>query len=135
MNFNSAVESRHKVIYEISPNEYDFKNTMRDIINGLEASVGKYFVRYFVCISENKSILCLGQVCSLCDHPTLRLFSSYPNYDPINPQSRTPIFTSEIRWPDVDFLFGDDVEHQEIVVETLNTVNRALNNVQSFVKV
>ena len=77
----------------------------------------------------------LGQVPSLCDHPTLKLFCSYPNYDPLNPQTRTPIRVSEIHWPDVDFLFGDDVEHQEIIVETLNTVNRALVNVQTFAKV
>jgi hypothetical protein len=29
------------VTYEISPNEYDFKNATRDIINGLEAAVGQ----------------------------------------------------------------------------------------------
>ncbi|CAF4669138.1 unnamed protein product [Rotaria sp. Silwood1] len=110
----SSFENTTKVTYEISPSEYDFKNATRDIINGLESSV--------------------GQISSLCDHPTLRLFSSYPNYDSLNPQARTPIHVSNIRWPDVDFLFGDDVDHQEIIVDTLNTVNRALSNVQVFVK-
>lgn len=112
---SSSSDSRTRVTYEISPNEYDFKNAIRDIINGLETSV--------------------GQVSSLCDHPTLRLFSSHPNYDSLNPLARTPIHVSEIRWPDVDFLFGDDVEHQEIITETLNTVTRAINDVQRFVKV
>ncbi|CAF3175521.1 unnamed protein product [Rotaria sp. Silwood2] len=110
----SSFDSTTKVAYEISPNEYDFKNATRDIINGLESSV--------------------GQISSLCDHPTLRLFSSYPNYDSLRPQARTPIHVSEIRWPDVDFLFGDDVDHQEIILETLSTVNRALSNVQNFVR-
>ncbi|CAF4531902.1 unnamed protein product, partial [Rotaria socialis] len=111
---DSAHESRTRVSYEISPNEYDFKNATRDIINRLEAAV--------------------AQVSSLCDHPTLQLFSTYPNYDPLNPKARTPIHVSEVRWPDVDFLFGDDVEHQDIITETLNTVNRSLSNVQLFVK-
>ncbi|CAF1414036.1 unnamed protein product [Rotaria sordida] len=110
----SSFENITKVTYDISPNEYDFKNATRDIINGLETSV--------------------GQISSLCDHPTLRLFSSYPNYDPSNPKARTPIHVSEIRWPDVDFLFGDDVDHQEIILDTLHTVNRALSDVQIFVK-
>ena len=37
----SAIESHERVTYEISPNEYDFKNATRDIINGLETSVGQ----------------------------------------------------------------------------------------------
>jgi hypothetical protein len=65
----------------------------------------------------------------------LRIFCTYPNYDPANPTARTPLHISEIHWPDVDFLFGDDIEHQEIIVDTLSTVNRALINVQTFVKV
>lgn len=77
----------------------------------------------------------LGQVPSLCDHPLLYLFCSYPNYDPSDPFARTPIRQSEIRWPDVEFLFGDDVEHQDFIVETLHTVNRALNNVHVFTQV
>ncbi len=125
--------SRDKVTYEISPNEYDFKNATRDIINGLEAAVGNDFKSIFYVFLH--SIYFEGQIPSLCDHPTLRLFSSYPNYDPLNPYGRTPIYTSEIHWPDVDFLFGDDVEHQEMIVDTLSTVNRALANVQTFVKV
>ncbi len=39
------MESRDKVTYEISPNEYDFKNATRDIINGLETAVGKESVQ------------------------------------------------------------------------------------------
>jgi hypothetical protein len=39
-------ENRDRVTYEISPNEYDFKNATRDIINGLETSVGKDFIRF-----------------------------------------------------------------------------------------
>lgn len=129
----SSHENRDKVTYEISPNEYDFKNATRDILNGLESSVGKK-------LFPNSSFLFLfnyfsGQVPSLCDHPTLRLFCTYPNYDPSNPNARTPLHISEIHWPDVDFLFGDDVDHQEIIVDTLSTVNRALINVQTFVKV
>ena len=42
---NSSFETKDKVSYEISPNEYDFKNATRDIINGLEAAVGKEFSR------------------------------------------------------------------------------------------
>ena len=41
------MENRHKVTYEISPNESDFKNATRDIINRLETAVGK---RYFLTI-------------------------------------------------------------------------------------
>ena len=37
----SFSESRDRVTYEISPNEYEFKNTMRDIFSGLEVFVGK----------------------------------------------------------------------------------------------
>ena len=72
---------------------------------------------------------------SLCDHPDLKLFCTYPNFDPSNPSARTKILESRTAWPDVEFLFGDDVEHQDIIVETLSTVNRALANVQIFVKV
>jgi hypothetical protein len=35
----------------------------------------------------------------------------------------------------VDFLFGDDVDHQETIVDTLSTVNQALTNVQNFIRV
>lgn len=35
------MESRDKVSYEISPNEYEFKNATRDIINRLETTVGR----------------------------------------------------------------------------------------------
>ena len=111
----STPEVRDKVTYEISPNEFDFKNATRDLINQLETTV--------------------GQIPSLCDHPTLRIFATYPGYDPVNPNARTPVHISEIHWPDVDFLFGDDIDHQEIIVDALNTVNRALTNVQTFVKV
>jgi len=76
-----------------------------------------------------------GQVPSLRDHPLLSLFCTYPNFDPSNPQGRTPIHISKIRWPDVDFLFGDDVDHQETIVDTLSTVNQALTNVQNFIRV
>ena len=65
----------------------------------------------------------------------MRIFATHPNYDPLNPTARTPLHISEIHWPDVDFLFGDDVEHQEMIVDTLNIVNRAVSNVQAFVKV
>lgn len=37
----SFSESRDRVTYEISPNEYEFKNAMRDIVSGLETFVGK----------------------------------------------------------------------------------------------
>ena len=39
--FDSSSETRDRVTYEISPNEYEFKNATRDIINGLEAAVGQ----------------------------------------------------------------------------------------------
>ena len=81
------------------------------------------------------SIVLVAQVCSLCDHPALHLFCSYPNCDPDDPLARTPIRTSDIHWPDVDFLFGDDVDHQEMIVDTLTTVNRALADVQTFIQV
>ncbi|CAF4414099.1 unnamed protein product, partial [Adineta steineri] len=107
-------ESKDRVTYEISPNEYDFKNATRDIINGLEK--------------------CVGQVPSLRDHPTLNLFCTFPNFDASNPLSRTPIHVSKAHWPDVLFLFGDDADHQEVVIDILSTVNQALANVQSFIK-
>lgn len=46
-----------------------------------------------------------------------------------------PIHISKTRWPDVDFLFGDDVDHQEIIVDALSTINQSLVNVQSFIRV
>ncbi|CAF0983043.1 unnamed protein product [Adineta steineri] len=111
---DSFSESKDRVTYEISPNEYDFKNATRDIINGLEK--------------------CVGQVPSLRDHPTLNLFCTFPNFDASNPLSRTPIHVSKAHWPDVLFLFGDDADHQEVIIDILSTVNQALANVQSFIK-
>lgn len=120
--------------FEITPNEYDFKNATRDLINGLEETIGKIVLSFrpkkFSCRSFVQ-----GKLPSLCDHPELKLFCNFPNFDPSNPGARTPIRQSLVKWPDVEFLFGDDVEHQEIILETLSTVNRALSNVQIFVKV
>ena len=36
----NPLETHDRVTYEITPSEYDFKNATRDIINGLETSVG-----------------------------------------------------------------------------------------------
>ena len=70
--------------------------------------------------------------------PKFSIFVDTPDYE-LTETEKALKYAEEkekrVPWPEVEFLFGEDVDYQDVVSDIMRIVNTCLRNTLSFVKV
>lgn len=105
------------VYVSLSPDQSEFKNFFKDLISKYEETAGR--------------------IQTLLHKPQFELFYQVPIYEltRVEREMRQSLnFNDEIKtpWPEVEFLFGEDEEYQDIVADVMKSVTTSLTSVTSY---
>jgi hypothetical protein len=109
------------VFVTLSPNQSDFKNFFRDLIAKYEEAAGK--------------------IQTLLHEPHFKVFCDTPLYEMTQTQRNLLNIGineyDEVKrpWPEVEFLFGEDENYQEIVSEIMQNVTASITKVTKYIEV
>jgi hypothetical protein len=123
-NFSRKSNQPH-VFLTLEPNQSSFKNFFKDLIEKYEKTAGK--------------------IQTLLHEPKFNVFYEQPIYELTNLHKQVRLsmniedwenkYKDLQPWPEVAYLFGEDENYQDLVLDIMSNITLSITNISNYMKV